>query len=234
MSGYILIPIVILAIIIFSWLMLRRKKAATADKRRERLPVDYPATFPHVYADAGRPKIQSITEVPEHARETVTNAVKSGVNVALDYFPHWQRPRIEDVFVTFIKSGGNGEDGLPDILIQGQRTAGTVIGTQGKIEWPQLEIILPSHAENNWQDSDYLWNSVYNEFEHWMEFSNDRAEALKFVGWSDSHPHRPVPDGVEIFPPVYPPNQSRGFAARVFDPNRQIRANQKCVFEVKK
>ncbi len=224
------------------WWLKGRNRTNAQENRRLKLQVKYPKTFPYLYKQAGRPTMQSVDEIPEWALQTITNAVKTQMKNARQpqYYPYWKEKPIENVVISFIESAGDGEDGLPDIFVRqginnpkedqsypGTRTAGTVIGIDA-FTWHRKEIVLPSFKANGWTAVEYLWNASFNEDEHLDEYEEEPNVAIRYAGTNDAHPHRPIVEGMEIFPPVFPPNQIRSFAATVFDPNRQIRPHRKC------
>ncbi len=170
--------------------------------------------------------IQAYAAIPQMHFDRLADIVDMGINNLLRATkatrPTWtQSLRHDEYVILFKKPDATNQDGSPAILVHGIQSAGTVVGVANDGFSPPM-IVLPFQDE--WNHMSYLMYSVWNEGEHYIEWTNDHTEFMQFAVAADIHPHRPMPEGLEIeMPPAA--FGFKGVATRV---------QPKCGFKVSK
>jgi hypothetical protein len=54
-------------------------------------------------------------------------------------------------------------------------------------------LVLPHQAQQGWTFKNYLFQSVFNEGEHYIESRNSRETFNQFTGFNDVHRHVAAP-----------------------------------------
>lgn len=135
---------------------------------------------------------------PDEETLAIVNArIISGLQRMIDatraVFPDWTNKLTTGEYtIMFVRKMATNMDGTPALVVGEVQTAGTVINTylDGSRRGTQY-IVLPT--PDDWLASNYLpylEQSVYNEGEHDIEYNNEFAVFVQFIGAGDVHPHR--------------------------------------------
>lgn len=144
--------------------------------------------------------IMSPVEVPMQAQSTIDMALAELFEWYRAAFPGWSKAFTHNPYaILFVDPMGQIDEGsprgAPTITVrsggQEAETAGTCIG----FPYPMVFIVLPHHEATGWnlEHMRYLFDSVFNEGEHFIQSHNSRAEFDKHTGFNDVHRHVPPP-----------------------------------------
>ena len=137
-------------------------------------------------------RIRSTVPVPDAALATIDAALVQLQRRYKNRYPDWIYGFRHDSYdLLFVDPNGQIDEGepkgAPTITVQGTESAGSCIPARYG-GFPMDYIVLPHQAGGNWQWADYLFNSVYNEGEHYIESLNSRGVFNTGLGSMDTHP----------------------------------------------
>lgn len=167
----------------------------------QRLSIPVPRLNFNLTTPAGV-SIMSPVDVPVSAQSTIDMALAELFEWYRAAFPAWSKAFTHNPYgILFVDPMGkldeNEPKGAPTITVrsgnQEAETAGTCIG----FPFPMVFIVLPHHGDAGWPLDwvDYLYQSVFNEGEHFIQSHNDREEFNRHTGFNDVHRHVPPPPG---------------------------------------
>lgn len=155
------------------------------DKALARLGIPNPVLL-HSAVTAKGARVQSTVQIPQVALDTIDAALDELFVWYRAAYPGWTKVFThEEYAVLLIEPMATNQDGSPALLIIGQQSAGTCIG----FPFPMSYIVLPHQELRAWTFRDYLFNSVFNEGEHYIQSHNNRDVFNSHVGFGDVHRH---------------------------------------------
>jgi hypothetical protein len=200
------------AIVFIGWYSRRKTIQKAEQGTASRMPIDWPPSFAYKVDEPNTPFIQSVVPVPENVVKIATYAIQCGIRATNERFGWSGKATPFEYNIAFIDPTATNLDGSPALMVNqknlegktigSQQSAGTCIGV-GNDKITPTNIVIPHQAATNWRYLNYLFWSIYNEFEHDRENHMDKNVFNQYLGLNDIHQHTP---------PQFPIDLPEGFA----------------------